>query len=184
VPNTFNLTDYMTFEIRLRTGTNVLGYRGIAGEWWYDPGLGMDINCIINAVPMPYGNGNTINYTNAEIHGWMSLGYYEGSGLDLDSLYDNTTKVLTIQGPHDFDNYGRGVGNARYRGAPVIEFNITPIVAKATSVPTEAPVTGTGASAAAEPAVASSALISLAAVAALMILVSVVLGAPTRPEEK
>jgi len=182
-PQSFNLTDYMTFEVKLRDGTNVLGYKGIKGDIWYDPGLGMDITCIINAAPLPFGYGDKSNYTAAETHGWMSLGYYESNGVDFGSMYDNTTKILTIHGPYNFENYGRGIGIARYHGAPLLEFNVTPIVAKATSVPTEMPVTNVPAPVSAEPVAASGTLLSMAAVTMLMLLVVMTLGVSVRREE-
>jgi len=82
--------------------------------------------------------GNRTDYSDYDTlvhYGHMSLGYYitnlvpgqgaENQNISLSSMYDSVTKTLTIHGPHNFDNSGRGAGSPMYHGAPWIEFNVS-----------------------------------------------------------
>jgi hypothetical protein len=134
----------------------------------------------------PHGDGSVFgnrtdysDYDSLVRHGSMSLGFYitnlvPGVGaanqpLDLNSMYDPVNKTLTIKGPHNFDNSGRGAGNAMYHGAPWIEFNVT--YPGSTAIINSAPgpiVVDHGSAAASEPA-------SVSGNAALMAVISAAL---------
>jgi hypothetical protein len=140
----FNLTDYQTFIIELPMGENVLGY-------YAEPVLNVPprptaITKVILGTPSEsgivydrYPNGDGTNWNYEEYwplmyNGTMSLGWY-GNWTGAPYLdYDPVTNTITMQGPMSFDNTYHTNG-ALYRGAPWIEFNVTP-VAGGTSLPT------------------------------------------------
>ncbi len=126
-----------------------------------------------------YGNGSRWDYRDYDMlvrYGDMSLGYYitnlvpgtgpENQPLDLASMYDPVNKTLTIHGPHNFDNSGRGFGNAMYHGAPWIEFNVTPTGGMAMAASTPAPAVTTAANS--EPALTLEMVSMIAAVLAML----------------
>ncbi len=119
-PGYFNLTESQTLAFELPKHDQVICYEG----------RGAGPNAITNITYGGYPNGGDFTEYNDLIHhGSMSLGFSitnlgSGSPLDLDSMYDPVNKTLTIQGPHNFDNSGRGDGNPLYHGAPWIEFNV------------------------------------------------------------
>lgn len=120
-PGWFNLTANETLTFELPKDDRVIAYEG--------RGVGHDAinNITYNGYPT---GGDFGEYTRLRRYGTMDLGYYVtnlGSGvpMDLRSLYDPVNKTLTIKGPHNFDNSGRGEGNPMYHGAPWIEFNVT-----------------------------------------------------------
>jgi len=129
-PGWFNLTKSQTLVFELPRHNQVIYYEGrgvgpnaINNITYPDPDTG---------VPgYPIG-GDFTEYNNLMRHGSMSLGFYittldpSVTPLDLNSMYDPVTKTLTIKGPYNFDNSGRGVGNPLYHGAPWIEFNVSP----------------------------------------------------------
>jgi hypothetical protein len=138
----FNLTDYQKFIIKLPQGNNVLGYYAtdtvpfdaitriiLSGARGHpDPQYNM----------YPYGPDDNYNYTAywpLMYNGTMSLGWVgnSSSNPDLQTMYNTTTNTITMVGPMNFDNTHHPNG-ALYRGAPWIEFNVTPVVT-GTSVP-------------------------------------------------
>ncbi len=153
-PGWFNLTmtQDLTFQLPMH---DVIGYIGRAvsqadlenityGGYPYGPGSLFD------------GRSDYSGYDLLVRYGQMSLGYYitnlvpgatsSEQPLDLASMYNATTKTLTIHGPHNFDNSGRGFGNAMYHGAPWIEFNVTPTGGMSMTTSTPAPAVNTPAS--------------------------------------
>jgi hypothetical protein len=104
----------------------------------------------------------------------MSLGFYvtnlgSGTPLDLNSMYDPVNKTLTINGPHNFDNSGRGVGSPLYHGAPWIEFNVT--YPGSTAIINSAPgpsIVDHGSAVASEPAAVSEIMALMAVVSATL----------------
>jgi hypothetical protein len=133
----FNLTDYQTFIIELPLGDDVLGYRAVP---MWSSGRQTAITKIILGTPTtsghvydkyPYGDGTNYNYEEywpLMYNGTMSLGWYGNwtGPPDLDSMYDPVTNTITMVGPMSFDNTHHANG-ALYRGAPWIEFNVTPV---------------------------------------------------------
>ncbi|MBN1677577.1 MAG: hypothetical protein JW880_03475 [Candidatus Thermoplasmatota archaeon] len=111
-PTYFNLTSYMTLTIQLPNRDDVIGYRGI----------GLPLGSVRDLML-----GDDTAYKNIQVNGPMWLGYHLYPDVvgapDLSSMYDNTTKVLHIQGPLDFDNYHHA-GGELYESAPWIEFNV------------------------------------------------------------
>jgi hypothetical protein len=147
----FNLTDYQTFIIQLPTGNDVLGY--LAEPMWR-LGRQTSITKVITGVPStighvydvyPRGDGTNYNYEEywpLMYNGTMSLGWYGNWTGAPYLVYDPVAKTITMQGPMSFDNTYHTNG-ALYRGAPWIEFNVTPVVG-GTSLPTpEASSSGT-----------------------------------------
>jgi hypothetical protein len=132
----FNLTDYQKFVIELPQGDDVLGY--YAQPMWVS-GRQTAITKIITGVPSnighvynryPRGDGTNWNYEEywpLMYNGTMSLGWYGNwtGAPDLDSMYDPFANTITMVGPMIFDNAHHENG-ALYRGAPWIEFNVTP----------------------------------------------------------
>ena len=124
-PGWFNLTKSETLVFELPKHNQVICYEG--------RGVGPD--AINNITYGGYPNGGDFSDYNKLIHhGTMGLGFYitnlgSGTPLDLNSMYDPVNKTLTIKGPHNFDNSGRGEGSPLYHGAPWIEFNVTPLFA-------------------------------------------------------
>jgi hypothetical protein len=133
-PGWFNLTKSETLTFELPRHDQVIAYEG----------RGVLQSAIDNITygPYPYGPhslfGDRRDYKDYDTlvhHGTMSLGYYitnlvpgtgaENQPLDLKSMYDPVNKTLTIKGPHNFDNSGRGLGAPMYHGAPWIEFNVS-----------------------------------------------------------
>jgi len=127
----FNLTDYQKFIVQLPTGSNNLGYLA-------QPMPTNAISRIITGGTVgsgydryPRGDGTNYNYTAywpLMINGTMSLGYagnWTGAP-NLSTMWNNLTKTLTMDGPMRFDNTHHPNG-ALYRGAPCLEFNVTPV---------------------------------------------------------
>jgi hypothetical protein len=164
-PGWFNLTSYQTLIFKLPQGSDVLGYV---------PGA-VDSQAIIN---IAWYNDYSA-YTSIMRNGSMQLGYYIsnyfGGGANLDSMWDNGTKILTIQGPLNFDNFRHGGGTSGpiYHGAPWIEFNVTPTGGKALAAST--PVQSTGA--ASDSTMASATISGLAALAVIVAGMMVAIGA-------
>ena len=165
-PGWFNLTksETLTFELPRH---KVIGYEGkLVGP-----------NAINNITYGGYPNGGDYGEYNSLTHyGDMSLGFYitnlapeSGPGLDLDSMYDPVNKTLTIEGPHNFDNSGRGWGQPLYHGAPWIEFNVTypGSTAIISSVPNPSTVDH-GSAVASEPATVSDSMALMAVVSATL----------------
>jgi len=122
-PGWFNLTKSQTLVIEVPRHDQVIAYEG----------RGVGDQAINNITYGGYPNGGDFGDYNKLIHhGSMSLGFYITSlnpavpPLDLNSMYDPVSKMLTIDGPYNFDNSGRGFGAPMYHGAPWIEFNVTP----------------------------------------------------------
>jgi len=124
-PGYFNLTKTEALVFELPKHDQVICYegRGVGPDainnitWWSEEH---------GAYP---NGGDFTEYNNLIHHGSMSLGFSitnlgSGTPLDLNSMYDPVSKTLTIKGPHNFDNSGRGEGNPLYHGAPWIEFNV------------------------------------------------------------
>jgi hypothetical protein len=186
-PGWFNLTKgrSLTFELPRH---DVIAYLG-KGVW---PGIQYVILSALENItygPYPYGDhslfgksGDRTDYRDYDAlikYGTMSLGYYitnlvPGTGaanqpLDLKSMYDPVTKTLTIKGPHNFDNSGRGWGAPMYHGAPWIEFNVT--YPGSTSIITSAPSPTTvdhGSAVASDPAAVSEIMAMMAVVSATL----------------
>jgi hypothetical protein len=116
-PQWFNLTSYMTFEIQLPTGNNVVGYMGEKLTSLRTSGAIFELK-----------KGNKSAYENITVHGPMELGYnMTGLGPGAPNLWDYynpATKTLMMTGPIDFDNY-RFWDGLLYQSAPRIEFNVT-----------------------------------------------------------
>jgi len=174
-PGWFNLTKSETLVFELPKGDQVITYLG----------KGVGPKAIKNITYGGYPNGgNYGEYTNITRHGTMSLGFYitnlvPGVGpsnqpLDLNSMYDPVNKILTIKGPHNFDNSGRGVGNPMYHGAPWIEFNVT--YAESTAIITSAPTPSAvdyGSAVASEPGTVSEMMALMALVSATLASIAV-----------
>ncbi len=125
----FNLSDYQSLVIELPTDDNNIGFlaQPMPADSIRRIRLGGD-----PYLPYPDGDGSRSNltaYTPLMVNGTMSLGWYGNwTGAPyLENYYNPVTKVLTLQGPMSFDNWHQPNG-ALYRGAPWIEFNITPVV--------------------------------------------------------
>jgi hypothetical protein len=178
----FNLTDYQTFIIELPQGSDNLGYYG---EPPYDGGpRGAIYDIIIPPAGSGYDNYSRGDGTNYDYEGYwplmyngtVSLGWYGNwTGAPyLDTMYNPTTNVITMQGPMNFDNTHLPNG-ALYRGAPWIEFDVTPVVGGA-SLPDVAPPTSSSGGAPAQLSMTSE-LVSLAAVVAATSIAVIVLAA-------
>jgi peptide/nickel transport system substrate-binding protein len=135
----FNLTDYQTFIIQLPLGNNVLGY--------YAQESVVPRPIVIIIVPpagsgydrYPRGNGTNYDYEGywpIMYNGSMTLGYYGNwiGPLYLETMYDPVTNTIVMVGPLRFDNDHLPNG-ALSRGAPWIEFNVTPVAHTDTSPP-------------------------------------------------
>jgi peptide/nickel transport system substrate-binding protein len=134
----FNLTDYQTFIIQLPLGNDVLGY--LAQPVLNIPPKPTAITKIILGKPSnighiydkyPLGDGTNYNYEEywpLMYNGTMSLGWYGNwTGAPyLDPMYNPATNTIMMVGPMSFDNTHHANG-ALYRGAPWIEFNVTPV---------------------------------------------------------
>jgi hypothetical protein len=147
----FNLTDYQKFIIELPKGSNNLGFYGQA-----PPTSRPIVNIIVPPAGSGYdryprGNGSNYDfegYWPLMYNGTVSLGWYGNwTGAPyLDTMYDPVANTVTMVGPMNFDNTHLANG-ALYRGAPWIEFNVTPVVG-GTSLPapsSEASASGTSA---------------------------------------
>jgi hypothetical protein len=165
-PAYMNLTSYQTLIFKLPMGDDVLGYK---------PGA-VDPMAIANIVL----NGDYSAYNSIMLNGSAQLGYYItnyfGGGANLDSMWDNATKTLTMQGPMNFDQFhwGGGATGPIYHGAPWIEFNVTPTGGKALAQ--SIPVQGTGASGDSV-SVATATVSDLAALAVIVAGTMVAIGA-------
>jgi peptide/nickel transport system substrate-binding protein len=112
-PTYFNLESYMTLTFQLPTDNNAIGYRGIQ----LPNGTIRDLRWYNNT--MPY---EMISHYGPMWLGWH--GYPEVPGApDISSMYDNGTKVLSLQGPLDFEDYHHAMDEL-YHSAPWIEFNV------------------------------------------------------------
>ena len=171
-PGWFNLTKSETLTFELPKHDQVITYLG----------KGVGSEAINNITYGGYPNGGDYTeYNDMTRHGTMSLGFYitnlapeSGPGLDLNSMYDPVAKTLTIKGPHNFDNSGRGWGNPMYHGAPWIEFNVTYL--GSTAIITSAPTPSTvdyGSSVASEPGTVSEMLALMAVVSATLASIAV-----------
>jgi hypothetical protein len=179
----FNLTDYQKFIIELPQGSNNLGFYGEAP---YDAGhLGPIVDIIVPPAGSGYdryprGDGTNYDYEGywpLMYNGTVSLGWVgnSSSNPDLQSMYDLANNTITMVGPMNFDNTYHPNG-ALYRGAPWIEFNVTPVVG-GTSLPDVAPAApGSGQ---AQLSITSE-LMSLAAVVAATSMAVIVLAACSR----
>jgi len=150
----FSLRSYEDFTIQLPMGNNILGYKGVKGP----------PEAITELL-----NGNKTAYTSQMVNGSMSLGWYNSGGVDIGSMYNNTTKTIHMQGPLTFDG-DRFWNGALKRGAPWIEFNVS-IGGSTGSLPNSVvnePTTLTG-----EPAVLTE-LVALTMMAVGMLMVIVV----------
>ncbi len=183
-PGWMNLTKGETLTFELPRHDQVIAYEG----------KGVLQSAIDNITygGYPYGPhslfGDRQAYADYDLlvhHGTMSLGFYitnlvPGVGaanqpLDLNSMYDPINKILTIKGPHNFDNSGRGLGNPMYHGAPWIEFNVT--YPGSTAIINSAPAPSAvdhGSSVASEPATVSEMVALMAVVSATLALIAVV----------
>jgi hypothetical protein len=173
----FNLTDYQKFIVQLPLGSNNLGYLA-------QPMPGDSIKRIISGGfaadgynKYPRGDGTNYNYSAywpLMVNGTMSLGFFGNwtGAPDLNTMYDNTTKTITMVGPMRFDNTKMSNG-ALYRGAPWLEFNVTQVVSG-----TSLPVPHTGAPTTSVSVVTE--LVSLGAIIAATAMAIVVLAACAR----
>jgi len=146
----FNLSDYQTFIIQLPTGNDVLGYYAKK----------MPSNAISEVVA-----GNYSAYEAIEYNGTMDLGFFDTGGVDLATMYNPTTKTLTMVGPLSFDVWKWSTG-ALYTGAPWIEFNVS-VPAGGTSLPVGEEPVAAGPSALAE---LTSLVVVIAATASLVVV--------------
>jgi hypothetical protein len=116
-PTYFNLTSYITLTVELRTGDHVLGYRGLSTPFG-----------TISKLKPPLRDDSA--YRSISHYGPMWFGYHASEvpgAPDLSSMYDNTTKVLYIQGPMNFMNYRQPNETGAmllYHSAPWLEFNV------------------------------------------------------------
>ena len=123
-PWALSLPEYAELVVELPHGTDIIGYYGQA----------MDKNSIKNV-----WGGDTSDYDVIRYLGEMEPGTSVLSGLPEGQIhYDDVEKILTISGPHVFDN-PRG-GGLLYHGAPWLEFNVTEVtvLASASSASSEA----------------------------------------------
>lgn len=173
----FSLTDYQTFIIQIPLGDDNIGY------YSNETGIPVPLDAIkmilrgIPGVydPWPRGDGTKYDYTAywpLMCNGTMSLGWYGNwsGNPDLDSMYDPVTNRVTMVGPMVFGNTYMWNG-ALYFGAPVIEFNVTPVngMLSLPSPQPQAPQSGF----ATEPAAATTVadMVSIASVVGALILV-------------
>jgi hypothetical protein len=110
------------------------------------------------------------------MNGTMSLGWYGNwtGGPNLDLMWNNDTKTLTMVGPLNFENTHHTNG-ALYLGAPWIEFNVTPVFT-GLSLPTPAaqpPPTGFATGPAAN-AITADMIVALSLVAATMVVIATI----------
>ncbi len=169
-PGIFDLNDGEQLIFQLSTESDVIGYLGKHTPNYDDDYL-----------DVMYSDDPS-GFEAIQQDGSMELGYYitnPADPLDLMSMYNPTTKTLTIDGDssYDFDNVHWGTG-ALYHGAPWIEFNIVTPKAAVASVPmTEVvesePVAVSGSSGAAE-------LLSLCAVVSASMIAIAALGCNVR----
>ncbi len=174
----FNLTDYQKFIIKLSQGSNNLGY--------YAQPMPFDsITRILTTgakghpdpqyYKYPTGPDDDYNYTAyAPImyNGTMSLGWVgnSSSNPDLHTMYNTTTNTITMVGPMNFDNTHQANG-ALYRGAPWIEFNVTPVFTGLSVPVTPSPAVAVHTSAPAE-LVSVGVVLGFMALAVVMVLAS------------
>ncbi|UCE81260.1 MAG: hypothetical protein JSV94_02240 [Methanobacteriota archaeon] len=108
-PWALTLPDYAELVIELPHGTDIVGYYGQV----------VDKNAIKNV-----WGGDTSDYDAIRYLGEMEPGASILNALPSGQIsYDSGEKILTISGPHVFDN-PRG-GGLLYHGAPWLEFNVT-----------------------------------------------------------
>jgi len=169
----FNLTDYQKFIIELPKGDNNIGFNAQT----------MPANSITRILrppsSYPKGDGSLWNFTAygpIMMNGTMSLGWYGNwtSGPNLDLMWNNYTKTLTMVGPLNFENTHQPNG-ALYMGAPWIEFNVTP-VGTVLSLPTPAaqpPPAGFATEPAAN-AITADMIVALSLVAATMVVIATI----------
>jgi hypothetical protein len=173
-PQWFNLTSYMTLEIQLPIGDNVIGYMGEKLT------TGRGSGAIYNLKKY----GNTSPYDNITVRGPMELGYnMTGLGpgaLNLWDYYNPGTKTLKMIGPMNFDNY-RWPDGLLYHSAPWIEFNVANLTwGGTTSLPVSS---GPGVEESAGSGAALSEMVTLAAVLMATSLAVVALGAGARRKD-
>jgi len=111
------LPEYGQLIIELPLGNDVIGYYAepvaadaVANAWdqyayWDEPVVSAD-------------------YDDIRYYGEMSLGYAMLGDAVWD--YDGVSKVLTVNGPYDFENANPDNDSLLYHGAPWIEFNVIP----------------------------------------------------------
>jgi len=148
-PQWFNLTEYQRLVFEMPTGDNVMGYYG---------------SVVPSTAIEDVSLGDTSAYDDIRYYGYVTLGYNTLGSVPY--TWDNGTKVLTIEGPWDFDN-NRWPSGALYHGAPWIEFDVTPVTKSASMQ--DVPVTGEPASAG---AAASTELVSLGLVWCVVVLLT------------
>jgi flagellar basal body-associated protein FliL len=116
-PWALSLPGYAQLVIELPQGNDVIGYHGQIVDG--------------NAVKNVWG-GDTSDYDEIRYLGSMEPGTSILSDLPSEQIhYDEVGKILTISGPHVFDN-PRGEG-LLYHGAPWLEFNVTETTAMASA---------------------------------------------------
>jgi len=124
----FNLSDYQSFTIEIPKDDNNIGFLA-------QPVPSNSISRIRAGgdpyVPYPTGDGSNWNltaYTPLMVNGTMSLGWYGNwtGPPNLRDMYDPVSNKITMVGPMSFDNWHWSDG-VLYRGAPWIEFNVTPV---------------------------------------------------------
>jgi len=175
-PQWFNLASYMTFEIQLPTGDNIIGY---AGEK-------LVCNRLNGAIFELRNGGNASAYENITVHGPMTLGYnmtgLEPGAPNLWDSYDPLNKTLKMVGPINFDNY-RFPDGLLYHSAPWIEFNVANVTS-AWSTAVSPPVSsGPGVEESSGSGAALSEMAALAAVLMATSLAVVALGAGARRKD-
>jgi hypothetical protein len=137
-PQWFNLTEYQRLVFEMPTGDDIIAYYG---------------STVPSTAIEDFAGGDTSAYDDIRYNGYVTLGYNNLGGVPY--TWDNDTKVLSIEGPWDFDNT-RWPSGALYHGAPWIEFDVTPVTKSASML--EVPLTGEPVSAG---AAASTELVSL-----------------------
>ncbi|MDH3366149.1 MAG: hypothetical protein OEM29_09155 [Thermoplasmata archaeon] len=106
-PWAFNLPVYGRLVVEFPQGTDVVGYYG-------EP--------LPSYAMVSLWNGDSSAYDAIRYIGEMDLGYCMLGDAVWD--YDEISKVLTVNGPYDFENPRDG--DLLYHGAPWIEFNVVP----------------------------------------------------------
>ena len=155
-PQWFNLSKYQKFIVQLPQGSDRLGFKGQgvpAGSW------------------MDAWAGNLSEYNKLKYNGTVDLGYYVTGGVDLRSMYNTTSKTITMVGPLNFDYRRAGTG-LLFHGAPWIEFNVSMTVSSL-SAPETAGASASAGMTAESVTAGTSALLAVVSVAVLTTLLVV-----------
>jgi len=162
-PALLELGERESLTIELRTESDVIGYLGEAVDQQGYTDL--------------MEGGDPGAFDDIRQDGEMSLGWYvtdPAGDLDLESMWDTETNILTIEGPVDFDQVRYDLPDDQlWHGSPWIEFDITPVTMKA--VESSEPIVGPVAEPSPVPSGAATGASALSELLALVVVVGAAL---------